>query len=236
MTKARTLPEGSPGGKPPRAPREPLTREKIVATALRIMDAEGLEAVTMRRVGRELGVEAMSLYNHVADKEDILAGVVEAVMADFPFPGHVDGGWAEQGRATARAWRGLLKAHPNVITLMSEQREPMTSLPALRPMEHALATLRASGLSDEEAVTAFRAFGGYIQGFVLAEVANLFGGDGVQVQPEEVSKTLPVDELPHLAASLPYLYRCDFDDAFEYGLNLMIRGVEAKVAAESGRA
>jgi TetR/AcrR family tetracycline transcriptional repressor len=157
-------------------------------------------------------------------------------MAEFEFPDASGGGWAEQGRAAARAWRQLLKAHPNVITLMSEQREPMTSLRALRPMEHAIGTLRASGLADEEAVKAFRAFGGYIQGFVLAEVANLFGGDEVQVLPEEVSESLPIDELPNLAASLPYLFRCDFDDAFEYGLDLMIRGVEAKVAAESGRA
>jgi AcrR family transcriptional regulator len=195
------------------------------------MDAEGLGSVSMRRIGRELGVEAMSLYNHVADKEDILAGVVEAVMAEFEFPDEVAGEWAEKGRAAARAWRELLKAHPNVITLMSEQREPMTSLRALRPMEHAIGTLRDSGLSDEEAVKAFRAFGGYIQGFVLAEVANLFGGDEVQVLPEAVSETLPLEELPNLAVTLPFLFRCDFDDAFEYGLDLMIRGVEAKVAA-----
>ena len=117
-----------------------------------------------------------------------------------------------------------------------QKNQPVTSLRALRPMEHAIGTLRASGLSDQEAVKAFRAFGGYIQGFVLAEVANLFGGDDVQVLPEDVSEALPIDELPHLAATLPYLFRCDFDDAFEYGLDLMIRGVEAKVAAESGRA
>lgn len=235
MPKTRTIPKAPRGGKTRGRPREPLTRDRIVDAAVRIMDAEGLEAVTMRRIGRELGVEAMSLYNHVADKEEILGGVVEAVMSEFEFPDTSGGEWAEQGRAAARAWRELLKAHPNVITLMSEQREPMTSLRALRPMEHAIGTLRASGLSDEEAVKAFRAFGGYIQGFVLAEVANLFGGDEVQVLPEKVSEALPIDELPHLAATLPFLFRCDFDDAFEYGLDLMIRGVEAKVAAESGR-
>jgi AcrR family transcriptional regulator len=66
--------------------REPLTRERIIEAAMRLMDKEGLEAVTMRRIGRELGVEAMSLYNHVADKEDILSGVVEAVMGEYEFP------------------------------------------------------------------------------------------------------------------------------------------------------
>lgn len=236
MPKTRTIPKD----RDRRMGRAPLTRERIVETALHLMDTEGLEAVTMRRVGRELSVEAMSLYHHVRDKEDILTGVVEAVMAEFEFPDQLDPrwadrSWAERGRAAARAWRKLLKAHPNVITLMSERREPMTSLRALRPMEHAIGTLRESGLSDEEAVQAFRAFGGYIQGFVLAEVANMFGGEGVEVPPEEISAMLPVGELPNLAATLPHLFRCDFDEAFEYGLDLMIRGLEARVAAGSSQ-
>ncbi len=216
-----------------RTPREPLTGERIIQAALRIMDEDGLEAVTMRRVGRELGVEAMSLYNHVADKEDILSGVIEAVMAEFEFPEESED-WNETARDTARAWRKLLLAHPNVITLMSEQRKPMTSVQALRPMEHAMGILRRAGLSDEETVRAFRAFGGYIQGFVLAEVANMFGGQEVDVLPEDIARALPLDQLPHLAAHLPYLFHCDFDAEFEYGLDLMIRGLEAKVASGTG--
>ena len=230
MSENPTPPKDAEPGESTRR-RGPLTRERIVAAALRLMDEEGLEAVTMRRIGRELGVEAMSLYNHVSDKEDILSGIVEAVMAEFDFPDDETGDWAERGRVAARAWRRLLLAHPNVITLMSEQREPMTSLRALRPTEHAIGILRDSGLPDEDAVAAFRAFGGYIQGFVLAEVANMFGGEDVDVRPEDVAAALPVDELPNLAASFPHLFRCDFDAAFEYGLDLMIRGVEAKVAS-----
>lgn len=210
--------------------REPLSRERIVEAALRIMDEEGLEAVTMRHVGRALGVEAMSLYNHVADKEDILSGVVEAVMAEFEFP--EDGGdWREAGRRAARAWRELLKSHPNVITLMSHQRKPMTSIETLRPMEHALAILQRAGLPEAETVQAFRAFGGYVQGFVLAEIANMFGGDEVDFLPEDVARGLPVAELPTLASHLEHLFHCDQDAEFEYGLDLMIRGLEAKAAA-----
>jgi AcrR family transcriptional regulator len=211
--------------------REPLTRERIIQTALRLMDSEGLEAVTMRRIGRELGVEAMSLYNHVADKEEILAGVIEAVLAKFRFAEDEGRDWAERGRTAAREWRRLLKEHPNVITLMSEQRKPMTSLAALRPTEHALAILRSAGLPDEETVLAFRAFGGYIQGFVLAEVANLFGGEEVGADPGDLFDGLPLEELPNLAGALPYLFHCDFDAAFEYGLDLMIRGLQAKIDA-----
>jgi AcrR family transcriptional regulator len=210
--------------------REPLTRERIVDAALRLMDDEGLEAVSMRRVGRELGVEAMSLYNHVEDKDDILSGIIEAVMAEFEFPEpHED--WKESARRTARAWRELLRRHPNVITLMSEQRKPMTSPEALRPMEHALEILHRSGLDEAETVRAFRAFGGYIQGFVLAEIANMFGGEaGIDIRPEEVARIMPLEKVPFLARHLPHMFHCDFDAEFEYGLDLMIRGLEAKVA------
>ena len=84
--------------------REPLTRDRVIEAALRVMDTEGLEAVSMRRVAREVGVEAMSLYHHVEDKEDLLDGICEHVMAGFDFPDLVDD-WAENCRRGARAWR-----------------------------------------------------------------------------------------------------------------------------------
>lgn len=234
MAKARTIPDtGERATTRRRQDREPLTRERIVAVALRLMDEEGLEAVTMRRIGRELGVEAMSLYNHVRDKEEILEGVVEEVMSEFEFPEDERGEWTEQGKAAARAWRALLKAHPNVITLMSEQRKPMTSLRALWPTERAIGILRASGLSDDEAVKTFRAFGGYIQGFVMAEIANMYGGETVQAPARDATPDELRQDLPNLAAAAPYLTHCDFDEAFEYGLDLMIRGVRSKVGAEA---
>jgi AcrR family transcriptional regulator len=209
--------------------RAPLTRERIFDTAIRLMDTEGLEAITMRRIGRELGVEAMSLYNHIADKEDILNGVVEAVMAEYEFPPTSED-WRETARRAARSWRNLLKSHPNVITLMSEQRKPTHTIEALRPMDFALGVIASQGLGPEETVRAFRAFGGYIQGFVLAEIANMFGGDAHAMMAQDAASTIPADLLPHLAAHLPFLEDCDFDGEFEYGLDLMLRGLEAKLA------
>ena len=211
--------------------REPLTRGRIIEAAMRLMDTEGLEAVTMRRMGRELGVEAMSLYNHVADKEDILSGVVEAVMAEYEFPPASDD-WRETARGAARSWRTILKGHPNVITLMSEQRQPAHTLEALRPMDHALGILASRGLGPEETVRAFRAFGGFIQGFVLAEIANMFGGEGHGAMHEELAAEIPPELLPNLATHLPYLSDCDFDAEFEYGLDLMLRGLETKLAED----
>src|SRR5438093_11382630 len=92
-----------------RSHRQPLTRQRIVRAALRVMDQEGLEAVTMRRIGRELGVEAMSLYNHVRDKEDILDSICEEVVAEFN-PSPIDD-WREALREGAREYRQLLLTH-----------------------------------------------------------------------------------------------------------------------------
>ena len=155
--------------------REPLTRERVIEAAMRIMDEEGLDAVSMRRVAREVGVEAMSLYHHVEDKEDLLDGICEHVMAEFDFPEPVDD-WAENCRRGARAWRSLLQAHPAVMRLFAEQRGPVRSIDSMRPTEFALRILRASGLSDRDTAQAFHAFGGYIQGFVMMELGSIAGG------------------------------------------------------------
>ncbi|HSL11782.1 MAG TPA: TetR/AcrR family transcriptional regulator C-terminal domain-containing protein [Actinomycetota bacterium] len=209
--------------------REPLTRDQVVDAALRLMDDEGLDAVSMRRVAREVGVEAMSLYNHVRDKEDLLDGVVERIMAGFRFP---DGGAVTDpvtyGRTIALEWRALLKAHPNVIALFAHQHKPMRSLGSLRPMEVALQTLRDMGLSVEDSLRAFQVIGGYIMGYVMMETGQMFtpGDDDAGVFALE----LPADELPCIAATIPYMADCDVDAQFEFGLDLMLDGLAARAA------
>jgi TetR/AcrR family transcriptional regulator, tetracycline repressor protein len=212
--------------------RERLTRDKIVGAALAIMDAEGLEAVTMRRVGRALGVEAMSLYNHVEDKDALLDGVCELVMRGFSFPPREED-WTVEARALARSFRQVLRTHPNVITLFSEHKGRMLSFEAFRPIDAALSCLRRAGLSDHETAQAYRMFGGFIFGFVLMEVGQQFGKDlPAGMTPEQVAQMLP-DELATTAALLPELANCDPDVDFEYGLDLMVRGLEARIAAGS---
>jgi len=212
----------------PAKQRTPLTRERIVAAALRIMDSEGLEAVTMRRVAREVGVEAMSLYNHVHDKDDLLNGVVEQVMREFPFPEEEPGSdWLETGRKLARAWRNLLRAHPSAIQLFAERKSPMTSEDGLRPMDVALTALRNAGLSERDAVQAFHTIGGYIFGYVMMETGRLFGdADDAAHDFPDVSP----QRLPSVVACAPFLVDCDFDEQFEFGLDLMIEGLRAKIA------
>jgi len=212
--------------------REPLTRERILRAALRVMDEEGLEAVTMRHVGRELGVEAMSLYRYVKGKEDILDGILEVVMADFEFPEET-GDWEADVRAGARAWRRLMIAHPTVIALFAESKHPASSPERLRPMEWAFDLLGRGGLSEDEVVHAFRAFGGYIMGSVLNEVANPVPGMGDRdhrAEHEQLARALPTQEFPNLARLLPLMAECDADVDFEFGLDLLIAGLRAKVS------
>jgi AcrR family transcriptional regulator len=201
----------------------------VVEAALRLMDEEGLEAVTMRRVAREVGVEAMSLYNHVEDKEDLLDGVCEHVMSGFEFP-QVSEDWAENCRRGARAWRQLLRRHPNVMRLFAEQRGPIRSPDSMRPTEFALRILRSTGLSDRDTAQAFHAFGGYIQGFVMMELGSIAGGSDEEHRKAhaELVSALP-DEFPTLQTVGPFFAECDLDQQFEFGLDLLISGLEAKV-------
>jgi AcrR family transcriptional regulator len=215
-----------------RKAREPLTRDRIVDAALRLMDAEGLEAVTMRRLGRELGVEAMSLYNHVADKDDILDGIVDRVMGEFRYPDpHAD--WAERAWTSAQEWRRLLKAHPNVIRLLVEREKPLASAATLGPMELALSLLKEAGLSDGDAVQAFRSLGGYIMGAVTMEVGNLAPGGHAHdpAQLQEHLARLPADQLPTLASLMVELHECDDDATFDFGLGLLLAGIQARTGA-----
>jgi AcrR family transcriptional regulator len=212
-----------PAGKP----REKLTRDRIVDAALRIMDAEGLDAVSMRRVARELGVEAMSLYHHVEDKDALLDGICELVMSSFRFPEPTDD-WAENVRRGARAWRALLNAHPNVLQLFAERHGAVRSAGSLAPMEFALRTLRGAGLSPKDAVLAFQAFGGYIEGTVMMDISKMPGHHHQTVLDDAFSFADAAATLPNLAEAFPYFQDCDADEQFEFGLELLIEGLRTR--------
>ncbi len=207
--------------------REPLSRERIIRAAVRVMDQEGLEAVTMRRLGRELGVEAMSLYNHVRGKEDILAGLVDAVMGELEIP-EGGGDWVERLRGAARSFRAVLHRHPNILPLFAEHLD-MASLPnVLRAVEAALGILRGARLSEVETVHAYRTLVGYVMGYVTQEVGGLFAE-----HPHPATGSAPAAALastyPVLAQLLPHLERCDPDEDFEFGLDAILTGLRAKL-------
>jgi AcrR family transcriptional regulator len=212
--------------------REPLSRGRIIQTAIRIMDEDGLDALSMRRIGRELGVEAMSLYNHVKDKEDILDSICDAVLSEFRIP-DADG-WIEGARLAAHEYRRLLLAHPMVITLMTERKRPFATAESLRAYEFALEVFRNAGLSVADSVKAFHVFGGYILGFVTMELGLMVGGpeDEEHVRAhEEMARMLASADLPRMREAMPHFLDCDLEEQFEFGLDLLIEGIRARIAS-----
>jgi AcrR family transcriptional regulator len=212
--------------------RQPLTRERILEAALRVMDEEGLEAVTMRRLGRELGVEAMSLYNHVEDKDAVLKGVLALVMAGFDLPEDRDLDWIERVRQMSRTFRSLLLRHPGVIPLLSEKSGPITDPRALVPIETALQTLRDAGLSEAETIHAYRAVVGFVVGNVALEVAGFLNpGDAGTAHLEEMAATIPVERFPQIIELLPAMHDCDASEEFEHGLDLLLTGLSTRAGS-----
>jgi TetR/AcrR family tetracycline transcriptional repressor len=193
------------------------------------MDTDGLEAVTMRRLGRELGVEAMSLYNHVEDKEAVLVGIMERILAEFRLPPG-DEDWVERVRDMARAFRTLLHAHPHAVPLFTEHRGPMTDPEALRVIEVALDTLRGAGLSPQDTVHAYGTLVGFVVGYVALEVGALWGNP--EAHREWVVQLAPIvtpEAFPRLTEMLPHMFiHCDREEEFEYGLDTILAGLQAK--------
>jgi len=134
--------------------REALSRERILRTALDLVDREGLEAISMRRVGEELGVEAMSLYNHVANKAAILDGIFETVLAELRAPKRSPTWQAALGDR-ARALRAILRAHPNALPIFATR--PAVTPASIAHVEAVLAALRDAGFSADDALSTRRA-------------------------------------------------------------------------------
>ena len=210
--------------------RKPLSGERIIEAALRVMDQEGLEAVTMRRLGRELGVEAMSLYNHVEDKDAVLRGILARVLGDFELPGDRDLDWIERIREMSRTFRALLLRHPGVIPLLSEKSGPITDPRALAPIETALQTLREAGLSQEETIHAYRAVVGFVVGNVALEIAGFLNPDDEALAYlEQMRDAIPFERFPRVIELLPAMHACDPDQEFEHGLDLLLTGLRSRV-------
>jgi AcrR family transcriptional regulator len=210
--------------------RKPLSGERIIEAALRVMDQEGLEAVTMRRLGRELGVEAMSLYNHVEDKDAVLRGILARVLGDFELPGDRELDWIERIREMSRTFRALLLRHPGVIPLLSEKSGPITDPRALAPIETALQTLREAGLSQEETIHAYRAVVGFVVGNVALEIAGFLNPDDEALAYlEQMRDAIPFERFPRVIELLPAMHACDPDQEFEHGLDLLLTGLRSRV-------
>jgi TetR/AcrR family transcriptional regulator, tetracycline repressor protein len=199
-------------------PKGSLSLDVIVPAALRIADAEGLDAVSMRGVAAEVGCEAMSLYKHVADKQALLDLVVEAVLAEFEPPSRRLG-WRRRIVAVAEELRRLAMAHPHVWPLLVV-RLPATAR-SLVPIDELLRALDDAGLSEGKAITAFWAIVGYITGALVSETAR---ETGTQLLFPVALPGAP-SGLDHLDARAAMLRRTDCAAEYGRGLDLLLAGV-----------
>jgi AcrR family transcriptional regulator len=204
--------------------REPLTRERVLHAALAMADEGGVEALSMRRLAKAVGVEAMSLYNHVANKEDLIDGLVDIVWAeiDAPSPGE---DWKLALRKRADSTRAALLRHPWAVGLMEARSHPG---PANRAVHEAvLACLRRAGFSVAATARAYSLQDSFIYGFALQERA-LPAELGAEVAARMIAFA-PTDELPYTAEMLTEHIATagyDFDAEFAFGLDLILDALE----------
>jgi AcrR family transcriptional regulator len=221
----------------PGAGHEPLSRDRIVAAALRLVDAEGIEALSMRRLAADLGVSPMSIYHHVPGKDALLSGMVEAAFSEAPLPTLDEGTWQERVRELARAYRGLSRAHPNLVLAILADAAAV-SVGMVLMAEPFYVALDDAGLSPLLAARAADTVADFVHGFVLGEVANPSGqwDSGTELLNRTTGQQAArVPTMRRIFESLTAQgVQYDFDAAFEAGLDILVRGIEG--LAEDARA
>jgi AcrR family transcriptional regulator len=218
----------APRTKPTTTPRSPLSKERVLLAAVAFADERGIASLSMRKLGEVLGVEAMSLYNHVANKDQLLDGMVDLVFGEIDLPPG-DADWKTAMRDRAQSARRALGRHPWAITLMSTRTSPGPA--TLRHHNAVIGCLRGGGFSITLAAHAFSALDSYIYGFALQEATLPFGE--TEEETIEVTKMMAArflaDEYPHLTEfSDEHLLQpgYDYGDEFEFGLDLILDGLE----------
>jgi AcrR family transcriptional regulator len=213
------------------AARTPLTRDRVIAAALDFVDANGVDALSMRKLGAALGVEAMSLYNHVSNKEDLLDGVADLLLQLVPLPERAGPeAWHDEIMALCQAVREMGRAHPRAFPLLVTQTR--NSYDSWAPILRGFEILRDAGLPDAEAIQTVSTVSAYLVGSILFEISaiSLRGG---KHGPALGADDVPPDH-PLLRAYLAGRRSSDFDEDFREGIALFLQGVAARVRASVG--
>ena len=209
--------------------RTRLSRERVLEAAIAIADAHGLPGLTMRSLARELGVQPMSLYHHVANKEEILDGLVDAVFAQIHFPAD-DLDWKRAMRERADSARAVFRRHPWAIGLVESRTSP--GLATLQHHDAVIGNLRRAGFSVSMAAHAYALLDSYTYGFALQEASLPFNGENVADVASAFVEQIPSDLFPHLAEMAVEhvsMEGYDFGDEFGFGLELILDGLERAV-------
>jgi AcrR family transcriptional regulator len=212
------------------ARRTPLSRDQVLRAAVAFADEGGIGALSMRKLGQTLGVEAMSLYNHVASKGDLLDGMIDVVFGEIGLPPG-DGGWKPAMRQRAISAREVLGRHPWAIGLMESRRTPGPA--TLRHHDAVLGCLRTAGFSVEMTAHAYSLLDSYIYGFALQEASLPFGTAEETAQvAQEIAGQMPAGQYPYLAEMatghvLQPGYQ--YGNEFEVGLDLVLDALDRAV-------
>jgi AcrR family transcriptional regulator len=215
--------------------RKPLTQERVLDKAIAIADAEGIDALTMRKLGQALGVEAMSLYNHVANKGELVAAMVDSVVEQFELPD--DGAWDEAIRRCAISAHNLLIAHQWACRLALTPSDARTLAgPRIRYMDWLLRRLREGGFSAEIAYSAYHTLDSHIFGFTLWQLGHVEAARTMMPPDGEDVEEWAIRMILQMRETYPYLAEHGeqhmSDDAptgrqeFEFGLDLILEGLK----------
>jgi TetR/AcrR family transcriptional regulator, tetracycline repressor protein len=205
------------------AKRRPLSRRRVLEAAVRFADREGLDALSMRKLGADLGVEAMSLYNHVPNKDALLDGMVEVLLGELEVPSE-RAEWEERVREAYRGFRRLARRHPNVFPLLVLR--PPDTMDGVWLVEEFLKTMRGAGFDAPTALYAFRTLSAYATGYAMAEIR------GFAMEPgggRDGAAALPAEEFPHIVELGERLGGVDRDAEFEFGLDLILNGLRERL-------
>ena len=213
-----------------RPAREPLTRERIVEAAIKILDRDGLDAVSTRKIAEDLGTGSASLYAHVASREELIELMVDRIAGEIEVPEPDAGHWQDQLRAYARHAQQVWAAHADIV------RTSLATIPTgpgrLRVIEGLLAIMRAAGFSDQVAIWGVDRLQIYIdadtyEGWLFtAKIKQGFDVDEYIASIQEYYNKLPADRFPILA-SMGHTIGAASDQRFEFGLELIIAGLAA---------
>ena len=209
-------------------PRLPLTRERVLSAAIVLADTGGIDSLSMRRLAEELGVKAMSLYNHVADKDDILDGIVDLVFAEIAVPSDQTD-WKAAMRLRANSAHQALLRHPWASPLMQSRTHPGPA--TLRHHNAVIGSLRAAGFSIHLAAHAFSVIDSYIYGFAQQQQNLTYTtAEEAAVVAQDILRQLPADTYPYLAEMIvEHALQPDYDYSkeFDFGVDLILGGLEA---------
>ncbi|MGH3254310.1 MAG: TetR/AcrR family transcriptional regulator C-terminal domain-containing protein [Streptosporangiaceae bacterium] len=212
------------------AARPRLTRQRVLQAALEFVDANGLAALSMHKLGAELGVQGMSLYSHVDSKEALLDGIVEAMSAELELPPAEQTDWQQALRSLAASIRDLIRRHPAAAALLVSR--PVMPTRRLEQVDAYLQILIRAGFAEDRAMDVLRTVVVYAHGYALVEVCFTAcaecgpSPDDQLSQMRRVTEMVPRDAPDHLLRlAMLFCGQYDMDDQFSLGIDLMIRGL-----------